>query len=189
METQITKQIKKVLYKSNYESGRLKKFMVAECSIRIFENYRWRDEGIIDFIGVDNDRLIYCYEIKQSVCDLKTKNKLTFVGNYNYLAIPKGFYNKYQKEITERLSKDLIDIGIIEIDIETGKLLYIRKAKRREIDVNVKEQIFFRVITSMAYKLKGCDWCEYYKKQCDERGCCMKMYNKITQKEAEYEKK
>lgn len=139
METQITKQIKKALYKSNYKFGRLKKFMVAECSIRIFENYRWRDEGIVDFIGVDNDRQIYCYEIKQSVSDLKTKNKLTFVGNYNYLVIPNGFYDKYQKEITERLSKDLIDIGIIEVDIETGKLFYIRKAKGREIDVNVKE--------------------------------------------------
>lgn len=180
METQITKQIKKALYKSNYECGRLKKFMVAECSIKIFENYSWRDEGIVDFIGVDNDKLIYCYEIKQSVGDLKTKNKLTFVGNYNYLVIPKGFYNRYQKEITERLSKDLIDIGIIEVDTETGKLLYIRKAKRRAIDVNVKEQIFFRVITSMAYKLKDCDWCEHYKYQCDERGYCIKMYNKIT---------
>lgn len=180
METQITKQIKKALYQSNYAYGRLKKFMVAECSIRIFENYYWRDEGIVDFIGVDNNRLIYCYEIKQSVSDLKTKNKLTFVGNYNYLVTPKGFYNKYQKEIDEKLSEDLIDIGIIEVDIETNKLLYIRKAKRREIDVGVKEQIFFRIITSMAYKLKDCDWCEYYKKQCDEIGCCMKMYNKIT---------
>lgn len=180
METQITKQIKKALYKSNYEYGRLKKFMVAECSIRIFENYKWRDEGVVDFIGVDNNELIYCYEIKQSLSDLKTKNKLTFVGNYNYLVIPNGFYNKYQKEIDEKLSENLVDVGIIEVDIEIGKLFYIRKAKRREIDVNVKEQIFFRIITSMAYKMKGCDWCEYYKKQCDERGCCIKMYNKIT---------
>ena len=179
METKITKQIKKALYESNYERGRLKKFMVAECSIRIFENYIWRDEGIVDFIGVDNNKLIHCYEIKQSVSDLKTKNKLTFVGNYNYLVIPKSFYNKYQKEIDEKLSENLVDVGIIEVDIETGKILYIRKAKRREISVNVKEQIFFRIITSMAYKLKDCDWCEYYKKQCNERGCCMKMYNKI----------
>lgn len=182
METQITKKIKKALYKSNYKSGRLKKFMVAECSIRILENYKWRDEGIVDFIGVDNNELIYCYEIKQSVGDLKTKNKLTFVGNYNYLVIPKGFYNKYQKEIDEKLSGNSIDVGIIEVDIETGKLLYVRKAKKREIDVNVKEQIFFRIITSMAYKLKGCDWCEYHKTKCEESGYCQKLYIKIKEK-------
>ena len=172
METQITKKIKKALYESNYVNGRLKKFLVAECLIKIFENYKWEYDGIVDVIGVDNDRLIYCYEIKQSVSDLKTKNKLTFIGNYNYLVIPKGFYGKYKKEIIEKLTDD--DIGIIEIDTETNKLTYVKKAKRKEVDVNVKEQVFFRMITSMAYKMKGCDWCEYHKSECEKKGYCIK---------------
>lgn len=41
----------------------------------------------------------YCYEVKSSVEDFKSKNGHNFIGEFNYYVMPSDVYEKVQKEI------------------------------------------------------------------------------------------
>lgn len=41
----------------------------------------------------------YCYEVKSSVEDFRTKNGHNFLGDYNYYVMPEGVFEKIKNEI------------------------------------------------------------------------------------------
>ncbi len=90
MKTQKTKDLEKLLEnKFNPRND----FYVFECTIG------WYGSEIVDCIKYNCQREISCYEIKQSVQDFHSKNKLTFVGNKNYFVMPYELYEKVKNEI------------------------------------------------------------------------------------------
>lgn len=90
MKTQKTKDLERLLEKK-FDSRN--DFYVFECTIG------WYGHEIVDCIKYNCQREISCYEIKQSVQDFHSKNKLTFIGNKNYFVMPYSLYEKVQNEI------------------------------------------------------------------------------------------
>ncbi|NCE98827.1 MULTISPECIES: hypothetical protein [unclassified Emergencia] len=65
---------------------------------------------------------VYCYEIKSSVEDFRSKNGHNFIGDYNYYIMPKDVYETIKEEI-------LYNIGVL-VPSETG-LQSVKKARRK----------------------------------------------------------
>jgi hypothetical protein len=62
------------------------------------------DTEIVDVMTYDQNKDIFrCYEIKISKSDFKSKNKVSFVGNYNYYVIPVELF----KEIKDNIPKNI----------------------------------------------------------------------------------
>lgn len=89
-KTDATKKLERLLQQHfNARSN----FYVFECTIG------WYGSEVVDAIMYDTDRLVYCYEIKQSVSDFRSNNKVTFIGNKNYYVMPATLYDKVKDEI------------------------------------------------------------------------------------------
>lgn len=90
MKTKTTKDLEKLLeQKFNSRND----FYVFECTLG------WYGSEIVDCVKYNCQREISCYEIKQSVQDFHSKNKLSFFGNKNYFVMPYDLYEKVKAEI------------------------------------------------------------------------------------------
>lgn len=90
MKTEATKKLEKLLAN---RFNRRNDFYVFECTIG------WYGKEIVDCIMYNCQRETYCYEIKQSVSDFHSKNKLTFIGNKNYFVMPYSLFEKVKNEL------------------------------------------------------------------------------------------
>ena len=113
MKTETTKQLERLLANSfDYR----KDFFVFECTIG------WAGHEIVDCIKYTIDRKIYCYEIKQSKADFRSKNALTFIGNFNYFVMPYSLYEQVKDEIPPKVGVFVaIDHWETEEVIEDGR--------------------------------------------------------------------
>lgn len=76
----------------------------------------------------------YCYEIKSSIEDFKSKNGHNFIGDFNYYVMPEDVYQIIKNQTP-------YNVGVYVPD-ESGKALYsIKKAKRKDRDRPVSEMI------------------------------------------------
>lgn len=94
MKTETTKKLEKLL---EYHFNNRNEFYVFECTLG------WYGSEIVDCVMYNCDRQVYCYEIKQSVQDFHSKNKLSFFGNKNYFVMPYSLYEKVKKEIPSEI--------------------------------------------------------------------------------------
>ena len=77
-----------------------------------------------------------CYEIKVSKQDFYSKCKKTFVGNYNYYAMPKELYEEVKQDIPDY-------VGVVD------KLGFcLKKAKKVELKVD-KEKLLISMLKSL----------------------------------------
>ena len=90
MKTQTTKDLEKLLEK-HFNSRN--DFYVFECTLG------WYGKEIVDCVMYNCQREVNCFEIKQSVQDFHSKNKLSFFGNKNYFVMPYELYEKVKNEI------------------------------------------------------------------------------------------
>lgn len=158
MKTETTKQLETLL--ENHFNNR-NEFYVFECTLG------WYGSEIVDCVMYNCDRQVYCYEIKQSVQDFHSKNKLSFFGNKNYFVMPYELYEKVKKEIPneigvyvaieklEKKSKEEVnEFGIKRTYLWTEpinglKTLYcIKAAKKQELKAD-KEVILSSMLRSM----------------------------------------
>lgn len=51
-------------------------------------------DEIVDYMSMDAKGIMRCYELKVTLADLKTDNKKSFYGDYNYLVVSKSLYAK-----------------------------------------------------------------------------------------------
>lgn len=147
MKTQRTKDLEKLL--ANRFNDR-NDFFVFECT------YGWYGKEIVDCIMYNCQREIHCFEIKQSVQDFHSKNKLSFFGNKNYFVMPYELYEKVNQE----LYNDYPEIGVL-VPIKTPdvgdkdyvydvyeQLLCIKQARKQELKAD-KEIILSSMLRSM----------------------------------------
>lgn len=147
MKTQTTKKLEKLL-SQKFDSR--SEFYVFECT------YGWYGKEIVDCIMYNCQREVYCYEIKQSLQDFHSKNKLSFFGNKNYFVMPYELYEKVKNEIY----KNFPNIGVY-VPIKTpnygdkdytydvyDQLLCIKQARRQELKAD-KEVILSSMLRSM----------------------------------------
>lgn len=87
-ETELTKEIKKALlhYTKADAPG------VYGC-YEVCLGAGYGDE-YVDFMTMSSTNVFRAYEIKISLSDLKSKAKLSFCGDYNYIVLPEELYQK-----------------------------------------------------------------------------------------------
>jgi hypothetical protein len=142
-KTQATRDIEKALY---YHLVKVGTFGVIEVGLDGYiwdpDNYCWNGHeghGIVDFITVDTYGIIRCYEIKVTLSDFNSKAKKTFVGDYNYFAVPEELAPKIESKVDRH-------VGIITVEMSGWhQVKFFRKAKRVDPLVSterVKEVMF-----------------------------------------------
>lgn len=154
MKTQRTKDLERLLAKRFNDRN---DFYVFECT------YGWYGHEIVDCIMYNCQREVHCFEIKQSLQDFHSKNKLSFFGNKNYFVMP---YELYEK-VKEELNDSFLGIGVL-VPIKTPKygekeyvydvydqLLCIRQARRQELKAD-KEVILSSMLRSMQRDRASC---------------------------------
>lgn len=75
----------------------------------------------------------YCYEVKSSVEDFRSKNGHNFIGDYNYYVMPEFVYLQIMDEIP-------YGVGVFVPD-GVGNLESIRRAKRKDRERPVSEML------------------------------------------------
>lgn len=147
MKTQRTKELERLLAK---KFDKRSEFFVFECT------YGWVGNEIVDCIMYNCSREVHCFEIKQSLNDFHSKNKLSFFGNKNYFVMPYELYDKVKMEIYENYNYAgvLVPIKTPEIGDKDyifdvyDQLVCIKQARKQELKAD-KEVILSSMLRSM----------------------------------------
>ena len=147
MKTQRTKDLEKLL-KQRFNDRN--DFYVFECT------YGWFGKEIVDCIMYNCQREVHCFEIKQSVSDFHSKNKLSFFGNKNYFVMPYELYIKVQNEIYINYPNVGVLVPIKKPELGEkdyvydiyDQLLCIKQARKQELKAD-KEVILSSMLRSM----------------------------------------
>lgn len=147
MKTQVTRKLEKLL---SQKFDNRSEFYVFECT------YGWYGKEIVDCIMYNCQREVCCYEIKQSLQDFHSKNKLSFFGNKNYFVMPYELYKKVEQEIYTKFQ----NVGVY-VPIKTpefgdkdyifdiyDQLVCIKQARKQELKAD-KEVILSSMLRSM----------------------------------------
>ena len=87
-----------------------------------------------DYVEFDTSGEIRCYEIKVTMGDLKSKNKLSYLGDRNYLVVPA----KLADEILSNRC-NLGGIGLIAFDGKSFKSL--TRASKRNVSIGERVEL------------------------------------------------
>ncbi len=129
MKTIETKKIEMWLMRKQYKMNH---FNCLEVGIVDGKNVE-----ICDFISYDQSKDIFkCYEIKVSKQDFYSKCKKTFVGNYNYYAMPEELFKEVKKDIPDY-------VGVVS---EYG--FNLKKPKRVDLKID-KEKLLVSMLKSL----------------------------------------
>lgn len=104
-------------------------------------------DEIVDYMTMDADAVFKCYELKVTLTDLKTENKKSFYGDYNYLVVSDALYAK--NPVWDNYIPQYA--GIL-----AGKDLSVkRQAKKREISAETREMLKDSLLRSVFWKMEN----------------------------------
>lgn len=75
----------------------------------------------------------YCYEVKSSLEDYRSKNGHNFIGDYNYYVMPQEVYEQVENTIPWKVG--------VYCPAEDGDLVCVKKAQRADRDRPVSEML------------------------------------------------
>lgn len=104
-------------------------------------------DEIVDYMTMDSKDVFRCYELKVTLSDLKTDNKKSFYGDYNYLVVSESLYAKnpsWGNYIPPY-------VGILS----GTKLTVRRQAKKKVIDSDTREMLKSSLIRSVYWKYEN----------------------------------
>lgn len=94
----------------------------------------------------------YCYEIKSSVEDFKSKNGHNFIGDYNYYVMTRETYLKIDSSIPWEVGVLIIDEG--DLDNEFPRFLTVKNSKRKMREKSVSELLLMMFRSSNRENIK-----------------------------------
>lgn len=138
MKTALTLKQEELIYKAvNAEKiGLYSSFEVA-----VKEDHR----EYIDFMTMDSNETIRCYEIKSSMEDFKSKAAKTFIGDYNYYVMPSDLYEKIKNEL---------EWGVGVYITEGNTIKRIKNSRRKTVYSYERHYYCHAMIRSMAKYVK-----------------------------------
>lgn len=113
-----------------------------------FSKDGWGGRGceIVDFMGVDANKKIYCYEIKVTLEDLKSSAKKSWVGHYNYLVVSEDLWALGKNPWVDTIPE--------HIGIKVGKgLRTTRKAKKQKLTEEQEQLLILSLTRSLYWKM------------------------------------
>lgn len=126
------------------ESGRKKReYGCKEVTIG-FHREGHGDE-IVDYMTMDAQSVFRCYELKVTLSDLKTDNKKSFYGDYNYLVVSESLYR--QNPVWDNWIPPYC--GIL-----CGTLLKtVRSARKKQISDDTRNMLKDSLIRTLYWKM------------------------------------
>lgn len=127
------------------QSRKMREYGCEEVTIG-FKSGGHGDE-IADYMTMDSKNVFKCYEIKVTLQDLKTENRKSFYGDYNYLVVSKSLY-------AQNPSWSNYIPGYCGILV--GKELTVkRQAKRKTITEETREMLKDSLLRSVFWKYEN----------------------------------
>ncbi|OFI48836.1 hypothetical protein BG261_05455 [Floricoccus tropicus] len=109
---------------------------------------------IVDYITINTKSEIRAYEIKVSENDFNSSAKLSFVGDYNYMVMPKELFEKLRDKKNEKLSRLMFSgVGFLTVD-ERGAIGLVRKPNKKMIYIEDKIKIQSSILRSLSREVK-----------------------------------
>lgn len=150
-KTQKTREIEHALWRTYPKMGIFGCFEVT---------IGWYGSEIVDFMTYNTNGEFRCYEIKVSKADFNSKNKVSFVGDFNYYVMPDELYSDLCKDpyFVIRLKNN--GIGLLTLN-QYGVLETKINAKRKKVDLSDKITYLQSMLRSSSrevnkfYKIKG----------------------------------
>lgn len=132
-KTDLTKQAEWFLWRQ-YISDKVGIFGCYEVSLGVRDIWSSGEHERVDFITYDTKGDFRCYEIKVSKSDFYSTAKKSFVGDYNYYAMPAALYNELGGKVYFD-KPSVSDIGIILFDQLKP---CVRSAKRKRVMFDIR---------------------------------------------------
>lgn len=104
-------------------------------------------EEIVDYLTMDSRNVFKCYEIKVTLSDLKTENKKSFYGDYNYLVVSKSLYAR--NPVWSNYIPPYCGILVGE------ELTVKRQAKKKSITEETREMLKDSLLRSVFWKYEN----------------------------------
>ena len=146
MKTAETMAIEAALYRYS-RAGGLGVYGCFEATIgEAYGNER------VDFITMGSKEEFRCYEIKVSRGDFSSNAKLTFLGDFNYLVIPKRLLPDV-KDLEKY--KNLIIHGVGVLTYCGGGIQVERKAKNKKISISQRCNLMHCMVRSLSRYCKN----------------------------------
>lgn len=96
---------------------------VLEVTIGHIAGGKWYDR--CDYVEFDTAGLITCYEVKVTLSDLMSNNKLSYVGDKNYLVVT--------GELADKIEEINYNLGGTGLIIFNGENLVLRKKSSKKV--------------------------------------------------------
>lgn len=126
------------------EESRTKREYGCE-EVTIGFHHEGHGDEIVDYMSMDAHEVFRCYELKVTYSDLKTDNKLSWYGDYNYLVVSESMYRRpipYDNYIPPY-------VGIL-----VGKeLRTVRAAKKKKIPEETRAMLKDSLLRSVYWKM------------------------------------
>lgn len=148
-ETDLTKLIKKELY---YYAGANKLGIYGGFEITLGDGY---GNERVDFMTMDCYDNFKCYEIKVSYGDLKSKCKLSFHGDYNYLVLSWNLYEYLMENDMLNNYMDMGKVGILYYSQENNNFVVVSKAKKMTVLAAEKVKLMHCMVRSLSRLTKA----------------------------------
>lgn len=133
-KSKLTVEIEKSLVRKTKK----KKGLYGALEATIGFSDKGKDYERCDYMTFDSSNEICCYEIKVSIEDLKSHAKKTFIGNRNYLVMPKSMYKKLKDKRSDLIHTGMV--GIIVFDERSKQLSVKRRCSLHSMNISTKVQ-------------------------------------------------
>lgn len=157
MKTEETKGIESVLYYDLFGANPslAKEYGTTEVTIG-FQKDRKNDrkkKELVDFLSYDARKNIFrCYEIKVSMQDFRSNAAMSWYGNYNYLVLAKGLYQKQSLREWKKQIPDHVGIIVIDPDTKCNLQSVVKRPKYIEISEEQKDMLKRSLIRTLFYQ-------------------------------------
>lgn len=104
-------------------------------------------DEIVDYMSMDASGIFKCYELKVTLSDLKTENKKSFYGDYNYLVVSDSLYQK--NPVWDNYIPPYAGI------LAGTQLIVKRAAKKRPVSDETREMLKDSLLRSVFWKMEN----------------------------------
>ena len=148
-----TKIIERVLLEACFGSNPklAKEYGASEVSIDFARNGVKKE--LVDFMSYDAKADIFrCYEIKVTMSDFRSKAKLSWYGNYNYLVLSAALYRHQSLEEWKKQIPEPVGIIVVDTDAFSPVKESVKKASMQKITQEQNDALKKSLIRTLFYE-------------------------------------
>lgn len=109
-------------------------------------------EERVDYMTIDNNSIIRCYEIKVTKADFLSGAHLSWWGDYNYLVVIDALLPQID-ELPEYSELVFSGVGIITVSLESNTVTILRKPRKKQVSISQRTAVIESMVKSASNQL------------------------------------